>query len=754
VQKINKFLLHRSPWYRRAVKTLWVLTVGLIIGLPAYISAVISNPYNLFGPMPSLRDIENPKNDISSEVISSDGVSMGRYYRYNRSPVTFDDLSPHLVNTLLISEDHRFYQHSGMDVQAYIRVLFGLLTFQRKGGGSTLTQQTAKNLFRTREEELQGTIGAGAKIFDLVISKTKEWIIAYRLEQNFTKEEIITMYLNTVPFNNNAFGIKVAAHTYFNTTPSELNIQQSALLVGMLQGTSIYNPVSHPQRALTKRNDVLEKLRLHGYIDSKEKFDSIASIPLQLNLSIHDHSESPAPYFTTVIRSELLEWCKERGIDLYESGLKIHTTIDSRMQSYAEKAMKEHMSKLQSMFERDWATRNPWVDDEGQEVKDFISKRIKRTATYKRLAKQYGENSDSLRLSLLEKKKMKVFSWHGVKDTLMNSMDSLRYYHRFLHSGLLSMEPETGAVKAWVGGINHSFFKFDHVKQSTRQPGSTFKPFVYGLALENGFSPCHEFRDMSPTLHVNGKIYQARNSNGTFGDGQTYTLRRALAKSLNSITLQLMDKLRPENVAAFGKRLGITTRLDPVYSLGLGTSDVSLFDLVAAYSSFVSQGIHVSPFYISRIEDQHGNTIQVFAPRSKQVLDPTVAYSIVHLLKGGIEESGGTSQALSEYVKLENEIGGKTGTTDNGSDGWYVGVTSNLVTGVWVGGDERSIHFPRWGESSGGRTALPIWDKYMSYVYLHPELGYPKSHFKIPADYNINLDCEKYSSADTTFTVQ
>jgi penicillin-binding protein 1A len=741
------FFAKQSRWFKWSIRGLWLVVLTGIIGVPLFIYAVTRNPYNLFGELPSLREIENPKNDLSSELISADGVSLGRYFLEHRSPVTFDELPQHLVKTLLVSEDHRFHDHAGLDFEAFLRVIKGFVTFSNQGGGSTLTQQTAKNLFRTRQEELGGRLSKVSGVLATLISKTKEWIIAVRLEETFTKEEIIALYLNTVPFNNNAFGIKVAAETYFKKPPGQLDLHECALLVGMLQGNSRYNPVVYPDRAIRKRNEVVEKLVNHVYLTRAEG-DSVKALPLGLNFAVQTHSQGRAPYFLMALRPELLRWCKEHGYNLYESGLKIHTTIDSRLQAYAEKALTTHMARLQQAFEEDWGTRNPWVDESGAELQNFESRKIMRSEAYKALKKQFGSQKDSIEYYLNEKKPMRVFSWTGQKDTLFSSYDSLRYYNRFLQASLMSMDPMTGGVKAWVGGLDYTYFQYDLVKQSRRQPGSTFKPFVYGTAIDNGYSPCAMFEDIMPSININGKMYQPRNANGTYGDGQMYTLRQALAKSLNSISLRLIDRVKPENVVAFANRVGITSRLDPVYSLALGTSDVSLYELVGAYSTFVNAGMHTTPYYLTRIEDKDGNVLQTFFPRTKEVLNAHTAYTMVHMLRGGVEEVGGSSRALSDAVKLDNEIGGKTGTTDNGSDGWYVGITQNLVTGVWVGGDERSIHFPNWGESSGGKTALPIFDLFMKQVYAVPGLGYTKGRFKIPDDYKVNLDCGQYQKQE------
>jgi penicillin-binding protein 1A len=744
LQKINTTLLLERPWFKKVIRIIWILFFAFVVGLPLYIYLVIENPYDLFGDMPSLQAMENPENDLSSEVITADGVSLGRYFRYNRSQVTYDELPLSLVKTLLISEDHRFHEHSGMDFWSYMRVVKGIITLDAQGGGSTLTQQTAKNLFSTRGEELRGKLGKLASPLDLLISKTKEWIIAVKLERNFTKEEIIALYLNTVPFNNNAYGIKIAAETYFNKPLKNIKLHEAALLVGMLQGTYRFNPIEYPERALKKRNDVLNKLSAHHYIAQKT-CDSLKTLPLQLKFSIQNQNQGIATYFRSVLKSELLTWCKEHDYDLYESGLKIYTTIDSRMQRFAEEAMREQMKKIQKDFDREWGNKNPWVDDNNVEIVDFLQRKIRRTNTYRNLIKHFSEDSDSINIMLNKKKRMRIFTWNGDRDTMFSSMDSLRYYNRLLQSGLLSMDPSNGEVKAWVGGINHKFFKYDHVHQSKRQAGSTFKPFVYGRAMEDGYSPCYQLLDISPTININGTPYHPANSGGGYGDGTSYTLRQALARSLNSITIQLMEKLKPENVAAFANRVGINSALDPVYSLGLGTSNVSLEELVASYSGFINLGVHNDPYYLTRIEDKDGNVITNFIPRSKQVMNQETAYKIIYLLKGSVEEVGGTSGSLSSAVLENNEVGGKTGTTDNASDGWYIGVTHNLVTGVWVGGDEPSIHFPSWRFGSGGRTAMPMWDKYMQKIYAHASVGFTKGSFRQPDEPVTIRDCSEYN---------
>ncbi len=487
------------------------------------------------------------------------------------------------------------------------------------------------------------------------------------------------------------------------------------------------------------------------YIDSQASYDSLRNAPIQLTFAVQNQNQGSATYFRSVLRNDLLAWCKEHGYDLWESGLKIYTTIDSRMQQYAEEAVAEKMAKLQKEFEKQWKARskNPWVDDNGVEMKDFLQKKIKRSEIYRSLADRYGADSDSLKIMLNLKREMTVFTWKGERDTLFSYMDSLAYYNRFLQTGLMSMDPETGAIKAWVGGINHKYFKYDHVRQGTRQPGSTFKPFVYGTAIEAGYSPCLELLDISPTIKVSGGTWSPYNSDGTRGSGERMNLRQAMARSINSITAQMVQRVGPENVVEFAKRLGIKSPLDPVPSICLGTSNVSLYEMVAAYCSFVNLGIHIEPYYITRIEDRNGNVIENFVPKTRQAMDEKTAFKMIYMLQGGVQESGGTSLGLSYDLRKDNEIGGKTGTTNDASDGWYMGVTHNLVTGVWVGGDERSIHFPSWDFGQGGRSARPIWDGYMTRVYRHPETGYKKGFFKRPeGGLDMTLDCRQYQQSD------
>lgn len=753
--KISSFLKTEKPWIRKSVKYVWIGFLCFLLGFPLYIYTVSINLFGAFGEMPSLKEVENPENDLSSEVISADGVSLGRYFRYNRSQVHFNELSEDLVNTLVISEDHRFYNHSGLDFPAYVRVLFGLITLNPQGGGSTITQQLAKNLYTMNpDHSLDGWLGNLGNIPKRVIQKTKEWIISINLEENFTKNEIIAMYLNTVTFSSNSFGIKVAAETYFNKQPDSLNLQESAVLVGMLQAATYYNPQRNPDNSLRKRNEILYKIYRHGYkITTPEQYDSIKALPIELSYSVQNQNEGLATYFRTVLGNYLLQYCNSKGIDLYNSGLKIYTTIDSRLQKYAEEAMAEHMKELQAQFDEEWKkrNRNPWVDDDGREIRDFLQRRIRQTDAYKVYSEKYGEKSDSLKIMLNLKKPMTIFSWNGERDTLFSSYDSLSYYKRFLNTGVMSMDPYTGHIKTWVGGINHKYFKFDHVKQGTRQPGSTFKSFVYGLAMENGYSPCVIKKDIAPQFYIpNQPPWFPLNADGSRGHGESMTIRQAMAQSVNSITAQIMQELKPENVVEFAHRVGIQSKLDAVPSLCLGTSDVSLFEMVGAYSTFVNGGINTEPIFLTRIEDKNGNVIEIFNPKTREAINEQTAYKMIYMLRGGTEEQGGTSMGLSRDLRIDNEIGGKTGTTNDASDGWYIGLTHDLVTGIWTGGDERAIHFPSWLFGQGGKSARPIWDKFMTKVYADPATGIVKGQFKRPSSgLDMTLDCSKHELSDS-----
>ena len=511
----------------------------------------------------------------------------------------------------------------------------------------------------------------------------------------------------------------------------------------------------NPERAQSKRTEVLWNVHKYGLID-RSRFDSLKQKPLKLNYLVESQNEGLATYFRTVAKAYLVNWANENGYDLFEDGLKIYTTIDSRMQQYAEDAISEHMDSLQLLFNEHWQGKNPWINEDNEEIPEFLENVMRRTDTYKSLVKTYGPESDSVEYYLNQKKSMKVFSWNGEIDTVFTSYDSLAYYKRFLQTGFMAMDPQTGYIKAWVGGINHKYFKFDHVKLSKRQPGSTFKPFVYTAALDNGWSPCQTAVDAPVSFDLPGQdppTWVPQNSNGKF-TGSLLTFREAMAKSVNSITAWIMNKVTPRTVVDYAGRLGIESKLEAVPSLCLGAGgDVSLFEMVGAYSTFVNKGTHIQPFFISRIEDKNGNVIRQFIPNEREAINEETAYLMLHMLKGTVEV--GSGRKLSPELKLDNDIGAKTGTTQNASDGWFIGVTKNLVAGAWVGGDDRSIRFREWYLGQGGRTALPIYEKFMLDVYEDPTLNIDKGYFSKPTrPLNTVIDCELYSSStnpsDTT----
>tara|TARA_B100000579_G_scaffold408312_1_gene396350 strand:- start:86 stop:2260 length:2175 start_codon:yes stop_codon:yes gene_type:complete len=704
--------------------------------------------------MPSLQDLEKPESELSSELYSSDNKLLGKYFRYNRSPIEFNDLSEKLITTLLVTEDIRYYEHSGIDLKGLVRASYGVfknvLTFGTsglEGGGSTITQQLAKNLFKIRREN-KGKL-SNVPFLGLVISKVKEWIVSIKLEEFYTKKEILAMYLNTAEYGSNSYGIKVASKTYFNKLPSELNYNESSIIVGLLNKPTKYNPYFNPENALKKRAEIFYNLYKYEIIN-KKVYDSLKNSGLGLTYKVENQNAGQATYFRTVVRNYLISWAKENNYDLFSDGLKIYTTINSQMQAHAEKAVSDQMSRLQKIFDDHWDGKNPWIDEKGFEIKDFLKNSIKRTRYYKSLMKN-NDNDSLLVFSLLnKKKKMKVFSWEGEVDTLFSTMDSLKYYKNFLQAGFISIEPKTGYIRSWVGGINHKFFKYDHVKQGRRQPGSTIKPIVYAAAIDNGYSPCYPVVDAPVVFELPGQdppYWRPDNHNGKWS-GETMTLRRAMAKSVNSITAFITKKVSPSTVVDYAKKLGIQSKLDPVPAVCLGAGgDVSLFDLVGAYSTFINKGIWTEPFFISRIEDKYGNLIQEFVPTKKEALSEETAFLMLHMLKGAKEEEGGTARGLNPELTINNDVGAKTGTTQNASDGWFIGVTHNLVSGAWVGGDDRSIHFRNWVLGQGARTAMPIWQQYMMDVYADDNLNIDKGKFDEPIKkINVEIDCSVYNN--------
>lgn len=731
----------RRRWPNRVSRLLWaafIIGVGIFLLYPILVS---TNFMFLFGKSPSLEELENPKVEQASELYTSDGELIGTYFRENRAPVAFNQISPLLIKALVATEDVRFYDHSGIDATALARAAYGVATGNKSGGGSTITQQLAKNLYKTRRGETGGGLGHIPGV-NILISKTKEWLTAVELEKRYTKEEILRMYLNTMEYGSNAFGIKVAAKTFFSTSPDSLKPEEAAMLVGVLNNPTAFNPRFHPEAALKRRNVVLERMGQAGFL-KPGAVDSLQKQPIALRYHVEKHIDGPPTYFRGAISQFMNKWCEKNGYDLYRDGLRIYTTIDSRMQAHAEEALHQRMKTLQRQFDNFVRNRgvNPWIDEQGKEIPDFIETQMKRTGQYRRLAARYKGQPARLDSALHAKHPIKVFTWKGDGDTtlLLSPLDSLAYYKHFLHAGMMTMDPYTGRIKAWVGGLDYRFFQYDHVKQGKRQAGSTFKPFVYLTALDNGYSPCDRIRDERVTIKYveNGKPMEWKPDNVTREyTGMNMTLRYAMARSVNSVTAQLTELVGWDNVAKYAHKVGIRSKLLDVPSIGLGSAgDVSVYEMVDAYSTFMNNGFRSEPLIITRIEDRNGNVIQQFDPVQKRAISPETAWLMTYMLRGGMEEPGGTSQALWDYDlwKKNNQIGGKTGTTSNYSDGWYIGLTKDLVTGVWVGGEDRSIHFFRTQQGEGGRMALPVFGMYMEKIYQDPELDYTMGPFPKPS---------------------
>ena len=723
----------------------WVKIVYQSIRVIAiYFIAMELNFLWLFGYSPTINELKNPPYAIASEVYSSDSVLIGRYFKENRIPVVYDSIAPIVFKALVATEDVRFYQHHGIDFYSIGSSIWSTANGDKRGA-STITQQLAKNLFRTRSRTSQGLIRfiPGVKT---IVYKTKEWITALKLEYLYDKKDILEMYLNTVSFGNNSFGIKVAAKKYFNKLPIDLNTEEAALLVGMLKATSTYNPITKQAKALERRNTVLAQMAKDGVI-SERKFNQIVKHPIKLSLSEDDEKDKTKDsYLRTAVANYLEKWCDENGFDLYADGLKIYTTIDSRMQKHGEEAMQDWMKTLQKRFRNTWQNEAPWRDENGVEIPNFLNTLAKRLPLYNTLQDKYGEQTDSIEAKLNAKKRMKIFTWKGEKDTTFSTYDSLAYYASILQSGLMTLDPFTGHIKTWVGGINYKYFKYDHINQAKRQAGSTFKPFVYLAAIDNGYSPCDKFTDKAITINYKEdgeeKSWSPKNSDWSFS-GKEMSLRWAMGKSCNSVTAQLTEAIGWDKVVKYAKKLGIESPLKSVPSIGLGSNDVTLYEMIRAYGVFLNIGVKTEPVLVTKINDQDGKLLAEFKPKQERVISEETAWLMIHMFKGGMEEPGGTSQALWEYDiwSKGNEIGGKTGTTSNHSDGWYIGITKDLVTGVWVGADERSIHFKTSDYGEGSKTALPIYGKFMERLYHDPKLGitygrFPKPTVKITKDYN------------------
>lgn len=725
---------------RKYLRGLWITFASLVVFI---FLLFVGIGYGLFGKMPSFEELENPKSSLASEIYSSDDKLLGKYFIENRSNIHYQDLSPNVINALIATEDARFERHSGIDMKAIARVFFGVITGTSKGGGSTITQQLAKNLFPRKPDY---------SIFELLIMKLKEWVTAVKLERNYSKDEILAMYLNTVDFGSQSYGIKSAAKTYFNKTPADLTAEESALLIGILQRPSWLSPVRHPDRAMERRNVVLKQMERYDYL-SEEEYDSIRNIPIDMSsYRIQDHTAGLATYFREYLRSVLTEWCNSHSkpdgtpYNLYRDGLKIHTTINYKMQEYAEQAVAEYLGKdLQPLFFRHWkgSSNAPFVFEKGvekKEIRNLMMQAMRRTDRYYRLKKQ-NRTDEEIYSNFQEPVSMRVFSWKGGIDTVMTPWDSIRYYKFFLQAGLMSVDPSTGHVKAYVGGIDNRYFQYDHVKLSQRQVGSTFKPFLYTLAMQEGETPCTKYPNIQPVIELdNGDIWAPNNSDDE-RRGEEVTLKWALANSNNWISGQLMKKYSPQDVITIARKMGVTSYIPPVYSIALGSADLTLYEMTGAMATFANQGLWIEPIFITSIEDKNGNLLQQFVPKQQEAISEETAYLMIQLMKGVVES--GTGIRLRYRYGFDNPIAGKTGTTQNQSDGWFMGLTPHLVTGIWVGCEDRAAHFRTLDLGQGANTALPIWAIYMKKIYADPTLKIPKDDFKLPEkELTINFDCD------------
>jgi penicillin-binding protein 1A len=698
----------------------------------------------LFGYTPDMQAIKEPSLSLPSEVYYADGTLIGRFYREDRSPVEFKDISPNIINALVSTEDARFYNHHGIDLYGTFTSMLSTAKGDKRGG-STITQQLAKNLFETRSRKSQGLI-KHVPLIRTIVYKCKEWITALKIEHVYSKQEILTLYLNTVPFGSHAFGIKTASLKFFNKLPQGLNPAESATLIGMLKATSTYNPITNPDHALDRRNTVLGQMLKYNYL-SQADYDENTKLPLKLDLSYTGNGSKDDSYLREAVERWLKKWCRENDYDLYTDGLKIYTTIDPRLQHYAEIAVAEKMRMLQNRFNDLWGKKNPWRDLNGNEIVDFVQKNEEKLPIYALLQKKYNNNTALIDQYFEKRKKMKVFTWHGERDTTLSTVDSIKYYAKLLNTGMMTIEPSTGKIKVWVGGINFKYFNYDHVAQAKRQAGSTFKPFAYCAALDNGFTPCDKFTDQFVSIkYMDGgkqEVWEPKNATYVF-TGREMSLRWAMGASINSITAQLTQKIGWDKVVEYAHKCGIESPLKSVPSVCLGTNDVSVYEMARAYSTFLNKGQKIDPVLVTKITDQDGNTLATFEPHKEQVINEETAWLMLYMFRGGMEEPGGTSQALWEYPglwKKDNQIGGKTGTSSGFVDGWYMGITKDLITGIWVGADDRSVHFTNADTGEGSHTALPIFGDFMQRVYADPKSGYtygalPRPWVKITKSYD------------------
>lgn len=759
--------MEKRPLVKKIVKYLYAIFAAGIVLLILLFFLISSG---VLGFMPSFEELENPQSNLATEVISSDNILLGSFFQENRSRVEYSEISPNVINALISTEDIRFYDHSGIDARGLMRVLVRTVLLQEEssGGGSTITQQLAKLLFHTP---------AKSKL-ERVVQKLKEWVIAVKLERSYTKEEILTMYLNKAPFIYDAYGIKSASATFFATFPDSLKVEEAAVLIGMLKNPSLYNPVRRPDLTRERRNVVMHQMMKAKHL-SKQEYDSLRLLPLELEFKRTDHIGGLAPYFREYLRmtltskmpdrSDYASWQNQKFIedsiewnnnplfgwvnknlkgdgsryDIYRDGLKIYTTIDSKLQTYAEQAVNNHLAyDIQPKFsnEKRGRARAPYTRDlTAEQYASIIRRAMQQTDRY-RILKSGGMSEDSINIVFKKPVKMQVFTYSGEIDTVMSPLDSIHYYKAFLRASLFSMDPHTGHVKAYVGGPNYKHFKYDMATMGKRQVGSTIKPFVYTLAMQEGLTPCDLVPNVPQTFYLpTGQTWTPRNSSSK-REGEMVSLKWGLAQSNNNITAWIMKQYNPQAVVNICRSLGIKSPMDAVPALALGSPDFTLYEMVAAYSTYANKGVHSEPLYVTRIEDRYGNVIVNFNPRKTEAINEQNAYLMCNLLQGVVNT--GTAIRLRSKYNLRGNIGGKTGTTQNNSDGWFIGLSPNLVTGVWVGGEERDIHFDNISLGQGANLALPIWALYMTPAYEDSTLPYSlEDNFESPPNFIINLSC-------------
>ena len=769
---------------KKIVKWFWILFLVPICSFVLMLTLVW-----LFADIPSFEELENPDSKLATQVIAENGEILTTFHIENRSFVSYEELSPYLVQAAVATEDARFYKHSGIDFPSLGRVLFKtlLMSDSSQGGGSTITQQLAKTLYP--RADVSSKVPGWSKV-KMVWIKLKEWITAVKLERNYTKDEIMTMYMNAIFFGSNAYGIKTASQTFFAKNPSELNVEEAATLVGMVNKPTRYNPAINPDKSLVRRNFVISQMEKAGFL-SKEDRDSIQQVPITLNYQIQDHNAGFAPYFRDMLRRTMnakkpkrssyyqyedyvvdsLQWADDAlygwlnknkkadgsSYNLDKDGLRIYTTINYKMQKYAEEAVAEHLGKdLQKAFWRDlrYKSNKPFSNNVDKKTRDRLMEQARRWSDRYRMMKKSGCSESQIMKSFNEKTKMRVFSWKspGYIDTLMTPNDSIRYYKSHLRAAFMAMEPSTGHVKAYVGGPNYRYFKYDNVRQGKRQVGSTIKPFLYTLAMQEGMSPCDRVANVPQTFYGNDTTWTPRSTDRDEWIGQIVTLKWGLAKSSNNISAYLMKQYGPEAMVEMMRKMGIGSHLDPVPSLCVGAADLSVYEMVASYNTFPSRGVYVSPIFVTRIEDNSGNVIGEFTNRKREAISEYTAYLMANLMQGVV--NNGTGARLRAKYGLKGEIAGKTGTTNDNSDGWFIGYTPSLTAGIWVGGEDRQIHFESLALGGGANMALPIWGIFMKKVLADGTTGiYESDRFIASPGIQLNLDCDG-SDADAMQSVR